>query len=70
MTGESACPTSLQLLDTPWWGRRFRLPIGFAQFGSDAVEASALTAPGGRGSIVSINLQRWNGAATIRSGLI
>jgi hypothetical protein len=22
-----ACPTALQLLDLPWWGRRFRLPI-------------------------------------------
>jgi hypothetical protein len=26
-TGESACPTLLQLLDVPWWGRRFRLPF-------------------------------------------
>ena len=24
---ESTCPTALQLLDLPWWGRRFRLPI-------------------------------------------
>ncbi len=27
-TRETACPTSLQLLDLPWWGRRFRLPFG------------------------------------------
>jgi hypothetical protein len=25
--GETACPTSLQLLDLLWWGRRFRVPI-------------------------------------------
>jgi hypothetical protein len=27
------CPTSLQLLDLSWWGRRFRLPFGtFVEF--------------------------------------
>jgi hypothetical protein len=32
-TGETACPTSLPLLDLLWWGRRFRLPFeAFAQF--------------------------------------
>jgi hypothetical protein len=32
-TGETACPTSLQLLDLSWWGRRFRLPFGaFPEF--------------------------------------
>ena len=42
-TGETACPTSLQLLDLPWWGRRFRLPLGtFAELFRSLVSLGVL----------------------------